>query len=83
MTRRPCRWAPGAAKSGARIPLAPWAENPPRVSSVTAAVPIESVAPTAITNGSTAGLAKASIEYPEFPAAATTTIPRFQACSAA
>src|SRR2546421_7443314 len=79
---------PGARMSGILHVLhCELAENGATWSSAVVVVPIESLAPTPITNGSYAGsaipVAPAPLWKPVLPLAATTTIPCFHACSAA
>ena len=46
-------------------------------------MPLVAEAPTAMTNGSVAGLVSFVAALPSLPAAATTTMPAFHACSTA
>ena len=89
-TRRPWRCEPGATKSGA----SQWrrsfghAEKAPTVSSASVGVPIESVAADGDhvrVEGGVRERRRAALRLwkPLLPAAATTTMPCFQACSAA
>src|SRR4051812_28377577 len=76
---------PGATTSMPRLPQLPpcLAEKPGTTSSDVLSVPLVSAAPIARTNGLYAGLARPGVAAPSLPADATTTIPAFQATSAA
>ena len=74
--------SPGASTSTSRS-WAPPLVNAATSSSAVDTVPLVAVAPTAITNGSVAGSLSVGAVLPSLPAAATTTIPAFQACSTA
>ena len=74
--------APGATRSGLRVP-SPRVEKSGMTSSFRPIVPLASSAPTAITYGSCAGLSSLPVPVPSLPADTTTTSPRCQACSAA
>src|SRR5881275_1915547 len=88
-TRKPCRCIPGATMSTPRVaPRFGHGEKAGRVSSASVSVPFESDEPTATTYGSKAGSARAGwvlrwLWNPQLPPAATTTMPCFQAISAA
>src|SRR5215510_2142178 len=86
-TRRPCKCEPTARKSGCRhqAQRRPLTEYAATVSSVVVGVPLASYAPAAMTKGLYAGLASpgSPMSVTSLPAAATTTIPAFHACSAA
>ena len=68
--------------SGLRTP-SPRLDQSATSSSRGSAVPCVSAPPTASTNGSAAGSSRPLPESPSLPAAATTTMPAFQACSTA
>ena len=77
---------PDATRSGLNPPsgeVGPTLLNEVAVSSVVAAVPWSSKAPTVITSGSSPGAVIVPLNGPEFPADVTTTIPEFHAASAA
>src|SRR5215212_9200026 len=80
------RPTPGASTSGLRTPswVRPWLDQGARMSSRRVKVPRSSRAPTVMTHGSFAGeYVTPSFVSASFPAAATTVIPLFQACSTA
>jgi hypothetical protein len=81
-TRSPCTEVPGATRSGLRTP-SPRVEKAGMVSSEWVFVPLESLAPTARTYGSCAGLSSLPVPVPSLPAETTTTMPLRQAISAA
>src|SRR5205814_1409796 len=75
---------PGATRSGLAIPstVVPYDEKAATASSAILAVPLSSVAPTVIRNGSLAGEVMPAFG-PALPAATTTTMPWSHASSAA
>src|SRR3954452_19304255 len=81
-TRRPSTETPGAVTSTCRSSV-PSVDHEGTVSSAKVTVPAESIAPTARTCGSDAGLARFRVVSPSLPPAATTTMPFRQAFSTA
>src|SRR3954462_5696090 len=80
-TRRLTTDRPGATTSGRRFAL-PALENGLTTSSAGEYVPLTSLAQTARTNGSIAGLSSDDASAPRLPAAADTTMPLRHATSA-
>ena len=72
---------PGATRSTVRFLLSQL-EKVATSSSAKVEVPLVSEAPTAMTYGLKAG-SRSGVKFPSLPAATTTTIPLFQACSTA
>src|SRR5215207_8009586 len=80
------RPTPGASTSGLRTPscVRPWLDHGASASSRRVIVPLSSRAPTVMAHGSFAGEnVTPSFVSASLPAAATTAIPLFQACSTA